>query len=119
MPGQSTEGAIASSSLSEGKQVLDWLQYWYAAQCDGDGEHEWGMTIGTLDNPGWSIRIDLEETDLEGREYPRRHIDRGPHDWIWIGTAEKVFQASCGPANLTETLTLFRDWATSHGPALE
>jgi hypothetical protein len=29
------------------------LQQWYLAQCDGDWEHEWGVQIGTLDNPGW------------------------------------------------------------------
>ncbi|MFK0239099.1 Imm53 family immunity protein, partial [Streptomyces vinaceus] len=35
-----------------------------------DWEHEWGVKIATLDNPGWTVEIDLEETDLEGREYP-------------------------------------------------
>jgi Immunity protein 53 len=37
---------------------FDRLQVWYLAQCDGDWEHRHGVTIGTLDNPGWSLRID-------------------------------------------------------------
>ncbi|WP_223778749.1 Imm53 family immunity protein [Streptomyces sp. 135] len=25
--------------------LLDWLQNWYARQCDGDWEHEWSVEI--------------------------------------------------------------------------
>jgi hypothetical protein len=41
------------------------LQAWYRAQCDGDWEHQHGVHIGTLDNPGWDVRIDLAGTYLE------------------------------------------------------
>jgi hypothetical protein len=33
--------------------LISWLQRWYTAQCDGGWEHHYGITIGTLDNPGW------------------------------------------------------------------
>jgi hypothetical protein len=33
-------------------EILPWLQGWYATQCDGDWEHEYGVSIETLDNPG-------------------------------------------------------------------
>jgi ribosomal protein L37E len=36
--------------------LLSKLSDWYAAQCDGDWEHEFGIHIGTLDNPGWSVK---------------------------------------------------------------
>ncbi|GHB54781.1 hypothetical protein GCM10010331_48120 [Streptomyces xanthochromogenes] len=39
--------------MSEAENVLDRLQSWYSAQCNGDWEHEWGIKIDTLDNPGW------------------------------------------------------------------
>ena len=45
------------------------LQAWYAAQCDGDWEHQHGLNIGTLDNPGWRVTIDLAGTPLEGRPF--------------------------------------------------
>lgn len=37
--------------------VFQWLQEWYIQNCDGDWEHCYGIKIGTLDNPGWSIDI--------------------------------------------------------------
>jgi hypothetical protein len=39
--------------------MLQWLQEWYLEQCDREWEHEYGIKIGTLDNPGWTITIDL------------------------------------------------------------
>ncbi|MFJ7423428.1 immunity 53 family protein [Streptomyces uncialis] len=98
--------------MSDSQPPLDWLQSWYAQQCDGDWEHTWGVRIGTLDNPGWTVEIDLEDTDLEEREYSRQDIDRGTHDWVRTWTSGKTFYAACGPGNITETLTLFRTWAT-------
>ncbi|MFF4448325.1 immunity 53 family protein [Streptomyces sp. NPDC001502] len=100
--------------MSDSEQhLLAWLQDWYAKQCDGDWEHEWGVKIATLDNPGWLIEIDLEQTDLEGREYPRQDVNRDAQDWVWAWTAEKTFHAACGPGNLSEALAIFRTWATT------
>ncbi|MCX5214423.1 immunity 53 family protein [Kitasatospora sp. NBC_00240] len=85
-------------------------------QCDEDWEHEWGVTIDTLDKPGWSVRVDLEETDLEGREFPRQDIKRGKDDWVMARTADLAFHAACGSGNLTVALTLFRSWARRNAP---
>jgi hypothetical protein len=46
--------------------ALDDLHHWYLAQCDGDWEHSNGISIETLDNPGWSVKIDLSDTRLDG-----------------------------------------------------
>ena len=35
------------------------LQKWYRSQCNGEWEHAEGISIGTLDNPGWSIEVSL------------------------------------------------------------
>ncbi|MFK0238901.1 Imm53 family immunity protein [Streptomyces vinaceus] len=70
----------------------------------------------TLDNPGWTVEIDLEETDLEGREYPRQDVNRNTQDWVRAWTAEKTFHAACGPGNLGEALAIFRTWATTSAP---
>jgi Immunity protein 53 len=32
--------------------------------CDGDWEHSSGVSIGTIDNPGWSLDVELAETNL-------------------------------------------------------
>ncbi|MDX3352534.1 immunity 53 family protein [Streptomyces sp. ME01-24h] len=101
--------------MSDSEPLLNWLQNWYGQQCDGDWEHEWGARIATLDNPGWTIEIDLGETDLEGRDYHLQKIDRSTQDWVHAWTAEKTFHAAGGPGNLSEALTLFRTWATATG----
>ncbi|MGW6562462.1 immunity 53 family protein [Streptomyces hydrogenans] len=98
------------------ENVLDWLQGWYATQCDEDWEHEWGVKIETLDNPGWAVRIDLEETDLEEHAFPRLDIERGKDDWLMAWTSDMAFRAACGPGNLTEVLGFFRRWAMENAP---
>src|SRR5687768_6013127 len=42
---------------------FDYLANWYAAQCDDEWEHEFGIRLQTLDNPGWNLQIDLVGTD--------------------------------------------------------
>jgi hypothetical protein len=54
-----------------------WLQGWYAAHCNGDWEHQNGIEIGTLDNPGGTFQVDLQDTDLRNvRMNLRSFIDR-------------------------------------------
>ncbi|UCH44768.1 MAG: hypothetical protein JSV11_10785 [Nitrospiraceae bacterium] len=38
---------------------FDRLNRWYINQCNGDWEHQYGIVIETLDNPGWRVKIDL------------------------------------------------------------
>ncbi|WP_377273398.1 immunity 53 family protein [Peterkaempfera sp. SMS 1(5)a] len=102
--------------MNDAEHVFDWLQGWYAAQCNEDWEHEWGVKIDTLDNPGWSVRIDLEETDLEGHDYPRQDLKRSGNDWVMAWTSGMTFHAACGPGNLSEALRLFRSWAVENAP---
>ncbi|QGZ48741.1 hypothetical protein GPZ77_10445 [Streptomyces sp. QHH-9511] len=90
--------------------VLDWLQGWYARQCDGDWEHEWGVTIETLDNPGWHVRIDLEGTSLAERGDLEYVLERDGQDWVFARVRDRCFDASCGPGNLTDVLEMFRGW---------
>lgn len=99
--------------MNVAEHVFEWLQGWYAAQCDEDWEHEWGVTIDTLDNPGWSVRIDLKGTSLEGHDCTRHDLRRSRNDWVTVGTSDMTFHAECGPGNLSEALTLFRSWAES------
>lgn len=39
--------------------LIDRLEDWYQSNCDGDWEHGFGVTIESLDNPGWSLTADL------------------------------------------------------------
>jgi hypothetical protein len=90
--------------------TLTWLQAWSAEQCDGDWEHEFGVSVETLDNPGWLVRISLDADFLVGRILDPREIHRSEHDWIRFELVDNRFQVACGPLNLGEALHEFRLW---------
>jgi hypothetical protein len=37
------------------KDLLPRLSRWYAAHCSGEWEHQYGVSIQTIDNPGWLV----------------------------------------------------------------
>jgi hypothetical protein len=89
---------------------LSLLEDWYAAQCDGDWEHQYGVQITTLDNPGWSLEIDLYETDAVDRTLDRVVIERTDTDWLEFWVEGKRFHARMGARNLTEGIEAFLGW---------
>ena len=93
--------------------IFHWLQQWYLDHCNEEWEHGYGITISTIDNPGWRIEIDLVETELEGTNFSKICLERTENDWVICEVTNGQFQAVCGPMNLIETLNYFRQWATS------
>lgn len=59
--------------------IFEWITEWYLSHCDGDWEHQRGIKIDTLDNPGWSVVIDLIDTELQGMKASTiyRNLDDG------------------------------------------
>ena len=90
---------------------LQELQRWYQSHCNGDWEHGYGIEIGTLDNPGWNVTIDLTETELSG--LPFDDLQRLEHDteWIHCWVVDDKFEGRGGPLMLEEILRTFLDWA--------
>lgn len=88
-----------------------WLQNWYHQNCDGDWEHSKGIQIGTLSNPGWFIKIDIEDTELQNKKFNKIFIERSENDWLFCDKREGFFEGNCGPFNLPEVLQIFRNWA--------
>jgi len=105
--------------------VLAWLQRWYDQQCNGDWEHHAGITISSLDNPGWLVRIQLRGTALEHQ--PFTGIARGTSDEGWVLDPDDptwlhcrvvthtaadgpIFEGASGPLGLAEILSVFREW---------
>jgi immunity protein 53 of polymorphic toxin system len=93
------------------------IQNWYLGQCNGDWEHEYGLQIGTLDNPGWSVQIDLADTELETK--PFSPVEKGigaesfedDQDWYSCKVENKKFVCACGPLHLRTALRVFLDWS--------
>jgi hypothetical protein len=93
---------------------LGWLQQWYADRCNGDWEHLYGVTIGTLDNPGWSLDIDLAETILSDLVVKRVFTERSENDWISYEVTSAKFLGRGGPLALNELIEVFRRvWESS------
>jgi Immunity protein 53 len=91
--------------------LLGRLQAWYAAHADGDWEHDHRIRISTLDNPGWSLSVNVADTAHEGRTFTPVQIDRTDTDWVHCSVEESVFQGRGGPLNLRELVSTFLDWA--------
>ncbi len=83
---------------------LEWLQKYYLECCNGDWEHTYGIKLDTLDNPGWTLLIDLDDTMLENEELSKIKIERSEHDWIICKVENKKYDACGGPENLTEMI---------------
>ncbi len=91
--------------------VLNWIQDWYSSQCDGHWEHTYGVTIGTTDNPGWSISIDISNTELEGMEVPYRLIEKSDENWFGLKVENNLFRAFGDPSKLEFLLLEFKRMA--------
>ncbi|MFK8252119.1 immunity 53 family protein [Ancylobacter terrae] len=94
--------------------ALDWLMAWYRSNCDGDWEHSFGVKITTLDNPGWSVAIDLTGTGVDGLHFPsRQHNYEHEADWWLCRTEDNKFIGVGGPMHLGSIIEVFRSWVLS------
>jgi Immunity protein 53 len=66
--------------LSPMEPPISLLEKWYLQRCNGEWEHQWGVSIETLD------------------------------EWIQYWVEKNYFQAACGPLNLSEAIQIFIDW---------
>jgi hypothetical protein len=98
--------------------LLQWLEGWYRDQCDGEWEHSYGVAIGTLDNPGWSVKIDLAGTALANtRAFEERDDGHDGPGWfrMWMDVEAATFNGVGGPAALSVILERFRRLADGQG----
>lgn len=93
--------------------LLRFLQGWYLEQCDGDWEHEFGIRIDNLDNPGWSIAVDLTGTPIEGTALAYTRLNEDLQDWVHAWSDGRTFEAATGPLGLLPALQVFRNFASS------
>ncbi len=92
------------------KDILTWIQAWFFSQCNEVWEHSYGIKIDTLDNPGWSVVIDLNGTSLESKSMDTISINRTEDDWINCSVSDNQFKGYGGPENLRDILNTFKSW---------
>jgi hypothetical protein len=88
------------------------LQRWYSAHCNGNWEHDFGIRIETLDNPGWSVEIQLAETDLADVTFDEINQSQSDREWMVCRIRDKVFEGRGGPHMLGAIVRTFLQWAT-------
>lgn len=98
---------------SDDLSIVAALQQWYAAECNGDWEHSYGIVIETLDNPGWSVEIDLEETPLACRARPELRKQISEEDWLHIEISDSKFVGAGDPTKLLSILSAFIEFKNS------
>jgi hypothetical protein len=99
------------------QDVLQGLQEWYRSQCNDAWEHTYGVKIDTLDNPGWTLSVDLMKTGLQDKQFSR--ICRGAiaddltqdEDWLVCEVKDNKFTGAGGPGKLGEMIGIFLAWA--------
>ena len=97
--------------------LLKWLQKWQASQCDGDWEHECGVRINTIDNPGWDINIDIEKVELK-KEIKVRLFKNSEDDWFLYKIENSYFYAAGDPAKLEFLIQMFKNFIENGEHAL-
>ncbi|MBE9076191.1 immunity 53 family protein [Romeria aff. gracilis LEGE 07310] len=69
-----------------------------------------GVDIDTLDNPGWSVKIDLEDTLLENKSFTQIEKDETDQSWLRCRVEDKKFFGCGDPDRLGEILSIFLSW---------
>lgn len=94
---------------------LQWIQQWYQSQCNGVWEHKNGITIETLDNPGWLVKIDLASTGMEEKSFEKIFVDLSDEDWISCQVQNGQFVGRGGPFKLGTILHAFKTFVQNNG----
>jgi hypothetical protein len=92
-------------------EIIEKIQKWYISQCDGDWEHGYGISIGTLDNPGWTVHINV--TKIVGENFQKNLLadDKSETNWIFCSIEKGEFIGHGDPTKLRLILETFLQWA--------
>jgi hypothetical protein len=97
------------------------LQQWYVRQCNGEWEHDCGISIESCDNPGWWVKIQLKGTVLQDRGFRTVEENVDEHgfqisdSWLCCRMQGSEWHGAGDETRLEQILVLFLDWAESNG----
>ncbi len=91
------------------EDIIEWLSNWYLSNCNGDWEHSYGITIETLDNPGFSVEIDLSETPFSELVYEYTIIENSETDWLSYKIENSVYYGCGDPLKLKDIIHKFKN----------
>lgn len=88
---------------------IEWIENWYKQNCDGVWEHFYGIKIETLDNPGWGLKVDLDETQYSDMKMKKISVDYGKDDWYTCSIEDNCFFGYGDSSKLREIIKIFRE----------
>ncbi|OPG99195.1 hypothetical protein B2I21_07080 [Chryseobacterium mucoviscidosis] len=83
--------------------MFSFLWIWFRYKLTNK-EHSYGVKINTVDNPGWSVEINLTDTCLEDVPFETIEEERNEEDWFYCIVRDGVFHGAGGATNLEEIL---------------
>src|SRR3954470_10755305 len=92
-------------------EPFEFLTAWFAEHCDGDWEHDEGIRLETLDNPGWALDVRTEDTELQGRVIDWVKDDQSEEEWLYWRSTGTKFEVRCGVMDLPRAVQAFQDFA--------
>jgi len=87
--------------------VINKLMDWYISQVDGEWEHEYGVRIYTLDNPGWAVEIDYWATEIDGYISPLQLFEISDDDWYSYRFEDDKYLGMGDPSKLELIIATF------------
>jgi len=102
-------------------QVWSELLEWWQKQCDGEWEREFGLTVQSMADPGWIVKVDLAYTNYNLTKFKPVSTKSSDADWmeckieqagVWSPDAEFChFVGMGGSNNLENIIRYFLDHA--------
>lgn len=89
--------------------IIKWIEDWFKNQCDGNWEHSNRILIESLDNPGWSIQIDLADTLVSELNIEYNLFETNDNDWYGFSVKDSLFHAIGDPYKLEFLLRKFKE----------
>ena len=90
--------------------ILEWLQQWFYDNHDEELNYISDIKIEALDNPGWTVEIDLIGTKYENMFNLKMEEDKGDDDWIVCSINRSGFKGAGDSYKLSEIIEVFRRW---------
>lgn len=89
---------------------MSWLENYLSQRVDGDWEHQHGIRIFTLDNPGWRVKVSLPDTEGPRPAFERIEFEASESDWYhcWVDEEQREFNGAGGVSNLVSIIDILR-----------
>lgn len=88
---------------------------WIGEQCDYDWFYCNPMEVKNTKNPGWSVVIDLQDTNLEELELISPLFEVDDDNWYYYQIKDKKYEAAGDVNKLDIILEEFKNIAIKHG----